>query len=187
MDRQRAALVLLAIVMLVVGFIKGRRYGTEPEVTASFASDRPVGWVQVGGMVAHVGIYPVYDNKMTNTAIKMAEPLCEPTLSPSTISELLAMDGGVSLLIRCSGKDDSGYAEVRPLSAQQRLVLGLPLSVSRATQEELLLVPGIGPVLADRIVQYRHKNGDFGQVEELLRIEGVGEKTLVRLSPFIKP
>lgn len=187
MGRQRTVLMVLALVMLVVVFVKGRHSGKEPAVAAFFVPARPVGWVQVGGMVGHTGTYPVFDKNMTISVIKMAEPLCWPALPLSTISDMLDNDSALALTIHCPDKAGSGYAEVHPLPAQQRLVLGLPLSLSRASLEELALVPGIGPVLADRIVQYRHKNGDFTQIEELLLVEGVGEKTLAKLSSFIKP
>lgn len=186
MNRQRAALMVLAMLMLVVVSIKGRHTGTKPDVAAFYASPETIGWVQVSGMVGQIGTYPIFDKKMTISAIKMAKPLCEPQLPLSTISDMLAADGGLSLQIRCPDAGGRGFAEITPLAAQQRLVLGLPLSLNRATSQELSLVPGIGPVLADRIVQHRHKNGDFKQIEDLLLIEGVGKKTLARFSLFTK-
>lgn len=187
MGRQRAVLMVLATVMLAVTFVKGRHSGKEPVVAAFIVPARPVGWGQVGGMVGYAGTYPVFDKNMTISAIKMADPLCWPALPLSTISDMLDNDSALTLTIHCPDKAGSGYAEVYPLPAQQRLVLGLPLSLSRTSLEELALVPGIGPVLADRIIQYRHKNGDFTQIEELLLVEGVGEKTLAKLSSFVKP
>ncbi|MGQ9780309.1 MAG: helix-hairpin-helix domain-containing protein, partial [Bacillota bacterium] len=60
-----------------------------------------------------------------------------------------------------------------------------PLNVNRASAAELEAVPGIGPTLAARIVAYRGANGPFASLEDLLNVEGIGEKTLARLRPYL--
>lgn len=52
------------------------------------------------------------------------------------------------------------------------------LLLNEAPKEKLVELPGIGPVLADRIIAYREKNGPFQDVSELLRIKGIGNKKL---------
>ncbi len=53
-----------------------------------------------------------------------------------------------------------------------------PLDVNAVTEEELDLLPGIGEVLAGRIVQYREEHGPFQSPEDLLNVDGIGESTL---------
>lgn len=53
-----------------------------------------------------------------------------------------------------------------------------PIDLNTATQDELMALPGIGEVYARMILDYRANNGDFQAVEELLNIEGIGEKRL---------
>lgn len=53
-----------------------------------------------------------------------------------------------------------------------------PLDLNRATALELQELPGIGPVLAERIVAFRERQGPFLSVEDLLQVPGIGEKTL---------
>lgn len=60
-----------------------------------------------------------------------------------------------------------------------------PININTATQAQLDSLPGIGPTLALRIIQYRAKNGPFTSPEELLRVPGIGEKKLAELQPFI--
>lgn len=60
------------------------------------------------------------------------------------------------------------------------------VSINAATSEELQTLPGIGISYAQRIIEYRETNGDFNSVEELVRVRGIGEKTLEKLKPFIK-
>ena len=56
-----------------------------------------------------------------------------------------------------------------------------PLDVNSASAEELAGLPGIGEVLAQRIVDYRTANGPFEAVEDLLSVSGIGEKRLTEL------
>jgi len=52
----------------------------------------------------------------------------------------------------------------------------LALSLNTATVQQLQALPGVGPVLAKRIVEFRQKKGGFKRVEELLAVPGISEK-----------
>ena len=60
-----------------------------------------------------------------------------------------------------------------------------PIDINTATQEQLETLPGIGPVLAGRIIQYRRQHGRFGSVDELLEVKGIGTKRLGELRPLV--
>jgi competence protein ComEA len=59
------------------------------------------------------------------------------------------------------------------------------LDLNRATEEDLKGLPGIGPVLARRIVQYRETQGTFRDVEQLRHVKGLGKKTLERIRALV--
>ncbi len=61
----------------------------------------------------------------------------------------------------------------------------LPRGLERRSAAELLQLPGVGPSLADRILEYRRTSGGFRGVDDLRKIQGIGPTTLERLRPFV--
>jgi len=59
------------------------------------------------------------------------------------------------------------------------------ININYANREELMMLKGIGPVLSERIIQYRKMHGKFKSVDELIKIKGIGPKTLEKLRPCI--
>jgi len=59
------------------------------------------------------------------------------------------------------------------------------VDLNRADRAALQGLPGVGPVLAERILEDRKHNGPFRSVEDLRRVKGIGEKTLERIRPHV--
>ena len=60
-----------------------------------------------------------------------------------------------------------------------------PININTATAEALDLLPGIGPVLAKAIIDYRTEYGPFSTPEDLLNVDGIGPKILAKILPYI--
>ena len=60
----------------------------------------------------------------------------------------------------------------------ETVAVTFPIDINRADAEQLTALPGIGEVLAGRIVAYREENGSFLSIQELQNVEGIGEKRL---------
>lgn len=59
------------------------------------------------------------------------------------------------------------------------------VNINTATVEQLTALPGVGAKLAARIVEYRQKTGGFKSVNELMNVQGVGEKNLAKIQAFL--
>jgi competence protein ComEA len=76
--------------------------------------------------------------------------------------------------------------EDRPHSAPAPSQVQGPLDLNRATTKELEALPGIGEHLARSIIASRNaRGGHFNSVDELLKIDGIGEKTLEKIRPYV--
>ncbi len=59
------------------------------------------------------------------------------------------------------------------------------VNINTATVEQLTTLPGVGPKLAARIVEYRQKSGAFRAPKELLNVQGIGEKNFAKLESWL--
>lgn len=76
-------------------------------------------------------------------------------------------------------------AKKTPAAARVRATPGAPVNLNAATLAQLQTLPGVGASTAQRIVDYRQKNGAFKKVEELMNVKGLGEKSFLKLKPLI--
>lgn len=78
---------------------------------------------------------------------------------------------------------------VSPLHAQTpskpEAKSAVAVNLNTATASELEALPGIGASTAARIIEYRQKNGPFKKIEELMNVQGVGEKSFLKLRALI--
>lgn len=60
------------------------------------------------------------------------------------------------------------------------------IDINTATEQQLTLLPGIGETMAKRIIEYRTENGKFTTIEDLMKVNGIGEKKFLQMKPYIK-
>jgi len=61
-----------------------------------------------------------------------------------------------------------------------------PIDLNRATISELVQLPGVGEVIAKRIVDFREEHGPFKRVDDLMKVKGIGEKSLDKIRPYVR-
>lgn len=184
--KQQQAMLLLAALVVALLLARGRQTGEQSGPAAPLCSEKTPTRLQLAGDLNHPGIYSTTDKYLTIDVITMAHPRCAEQLDAIVALTQVPIHDGMSVRIVCSGPDGRpalGIGEMRPA---QLLTLGIPPDLNRMTADELVFVPGIGPRLAERIVVYRQENGDYETIEQLLQVEGIGEKTVRKLSQYVK-
>jgi competence protein ComEA len=78
----------------------------------------------------------------------------------------------------------SAQESARPAAKAAAAAAGV-VNLNTATVAQLETLPGIGKATAERILEYRQKNGGFKKVEDLMNVRGIGEKSFLKMKPLI--
>lgn len=73
-----------------------------------------------------------------------------------------------------------------PAPSASAAAVGRLININTAPASELELLPGVGPAMAGRIIEYRRQNGPFRSVDSLDEVKGIGPRTLEKLRPLIR-
>ena len=80
------------------------------------------------------------------------------------------------------GSDDVDHVEH---AAPKRKAVSGKLNLNTATEDQLVMLPGVGPSKAERVVTWRQKHGAFKRVADLRHVKGFGYKTIKKLEPYL--
>jgi len=72
-----------------------------------------------------------------------------------------------------------------PAAAKDGAATIATVNLNTATQAQLETLPGIGSKAAQRILEYRQKNGSLKKPEDLMNVKGIGEKAFLKLKPYL--
>ena len=171
--QKRSLLALSAIVVATSAFFVVRGTSQEiavvaPELTVTESVAEVT--VDVAGAVNKPGVYSLPINSRVIDALKAAGD----TLNGADLSDInlaRVIKDGEQVYIYPPQK---GGSSVRVSPQRAKAKQTGPIALNRASAKELESLDGIGPVLAARIVAYRKVNGPFLNVEDLLKVSGIG-------------
>lgn len=112
------------------------------------------------------------------------------------LSAAILIGSGISLGVGLFGSQTTEVEDVQPFGLKEFKPEGFrnvlsdqkineKININTASADELDLLPGIGPVYAQRIVDYRSKNGPFKTIAEIQNVAGIGPKTFEKLKGSI--
>jgi competence protein ComEA len=188
-DRRR--LLVAGIVAVVVLALAGRvllRPGTAsappPIRVAPRAAAAPRTaqlYVDVVGAVRRPGLYRVHTGARVADAVARAGgPTGKADVELVNLAALVA--DGEQVVVPQRGATVGAGAGAGATSAPSG-----PVHLNSATLEQLDALPGVGPVTAQKIVDYRTQHGGFGSVDELDAVPGIGPARLADLRPLVAP
>lgn len=137
----------------------------------SLSLQQPTFFVHVVGEVVNPGIYVIESNSRLFDAIFAAGGFTK-SADQSSVNLAREVSDGEQVIVMPIGAanaqisgSESSFGRAEPL-----------VSINRASQVELESLPGVGPTLAGRMVDWRTANGGFKRKEDLLKVTGIGQK-----------
>jgi competence protein ComEA len=147
--------------------------------------DRGAVYVHVAGAVRRPGLVRLAPGTRVASAL---ERVGGPTRRADlTLVNLAArVQDGQQIVVPVAGAAPAAAGSA-PSGTSAGAVPGAKVHLSTATVDQLDEVDGIGPTLAERIIEYRDAHGGFRSVQELAEVEGIGEKRLATLREALQP
>jgi competence protein ComEA len=181
-ESQKRALVTISL--LAIGFAcllfattRGSAIAQEtPKPLLSLSPVKQTILVHVAGKVKKPDVYPLLQGSRVADAIKAAGG-AKKGVDLSDINLARILIDGEQIYV--------GYVAAVDRSTPKNSVKKYSgiVNINRATKAEFDSLVGIGPVIAGKIVTYRNQNGSFMAIEDLLKVSGIGAKTLERIRP----
>jgi competence protein ComEA len=149
--------------------------------------------VQVAGEVAHPGVYRVPAGARVNDAVQRAGGLTRRA-DQAGVNLVARVQDGQQVIVPRRGAGGGAVASAGSAGGGVGAGGGAgggpsggPVSLSSATVAQLDALDGIGPTLAQRIVDYRQAHGGFRSVDQLRDVSGIGDKRFEALRKAVTP
>jgi len=140
--------------------------------------------VYVAGEVANAGVFKLDGEARVCQALDQARPL--PTADLERLNLAAKLEDGQAVIVPALGDEANPNA---PGMESGSALLGQDsgkVNINSASVQELdQKLPGIGPAIAQRIVDYRSSHGNFSRIEDLKEVSGIGEKKFSDLEALI--
>jgi len=180
--QKRGLAIIAALVVLISALFVIR--GSSQEVVAAPAPleitdiAQQTLMVDVAGAVINPGVYSLPLNSRVVAAIKAAGGL-KKGADTSDINQARILRDGEQIYVYPA-------ATAFSRSTGTPIRKNGPIMINRATAKDFESLDGIGPVLANRIVAYRKINGPFTAVEDLLKVQGIGQSKFAQFKEKLR-
>lgn len=181
----RAVAAVSVVLVAAVGFAGQQYWSARPQPVTAPALVAPSPTAAGSGRI------------LVDVSGKVRDPGVRRLPAGSRVEDALVAAGGVR-----PGTDITGLNRARVLMDGEQVLVGAPappptgggaapapgpLSLGTATADQLDGLPGVGPVLAQHIVDFRTARGGFRSVEELRQVNGIGERRFADLRKLVRP
>lgn len=149
------------------------------ELTSENIEEETTYIVDIKGEVNRPGVYEVNTTSRVNDVIQLAGGFTDEA-DQNFVNLAQKVQDEMVIIIPKIGE------EHQILSGSSNMTIDdSRVNINQASKEELETLPGIGPAKAQAILDFREENGSFKEVEDLLQVNGIGEKTLENLIEYI--
>jgi competence protein ComEA len=178
---QKRALAIIGVIVVVLSVLIVIRGNTQTHVSPEIVPvtiAEPEIIVDVAGAVNNPGVYTLTGKSRVIDAIKAAGDSA-PGADLSTINLARILNDGEQIYV------DSTVVYPSGVRVSKSIHTG-PININRATAKQLDGLDGIGPVIAQRIVDYRKKNGSFISIDDLQKVSGIGAAKFAQIKAKVR-
>jgi competence protein ComEA len=141
--------------------------------------------VQIKGEVLHPGVFTLEADSRVEDLIKYAGGFTAEADKDRVISLAKKLRDEECIIIPKIGEDVSNlHANINNVTEESNE--NEIINVNTATKEELMELPGIGETIAQNIIDYREKNGEFNNEEDLKNVDRIGDKMIEKIKEKIE-
>lgn len=179
-NQKRALLIIGAVLLLLSVFIvfRGNSEASAIPEALPITVVEPEIFVDVTGAVNKPGVYSLTGKSRVIDAIKAAGDSA-PGADLSTINLARIVNDGEQIYV------DSTVINSAGVRVSKTVHTG-PININRATAHQLDALDGIGPVIAQRIVDYRKVNGSFVSIDDLQKVSGIGAAKFAQIKAKVR-
>lgn len=182
-QRRGIAILALSAIAVALFFYFSARGEAVPQVreigTSSSATQSPapglVIYIDVAGKVKSPGVYQLPDGSRVIDAITIAGGV-RRGVDTSHINLARKLVDGEQVLIT-----SKKFQSISPSTGRKSIFTG-KVSINSGTKAQFDSLPGIGPVLAQRIIDHRNKNGPFAQISDIQNVSGIGASIFAQIA-----
>ena len=184
-EQEKALLILFAGFLIIGGLFVALNMGGKAQALPAVKVPEapaiaPIVVIDVAGKVNKPGVYKLPSGSRAIDAVnaaggaKKGVDLSDINLAHTLMDGEQIVIGAPKVITTSKGKGSS------------KVKLSGPLNINNASAAQLDALPGIGPVMAGRIITYREKNGPFKAIEDLRKVSGMGASKFAQLQSLIR-
>lgn len=193
-NQEKITIILLLIVIIVgAGIVLNKNINKEDNFIINRASDIsennpaiqmeiPPVIIHIAGAVKNPGVYQLEATDRIVDAVKIAGGASEEA-NLDLINLAALLKDGQKIIIPCKTYSETGeeintnaYNYVASAYSSSPVSNSAKININTANANMLQTLPGIGPVLSERIIEYRNQNGLFGMIDDVKDVSGIAEK-----------
>lgn len=178
--QKRALLIIGSLLLVLSVFIvaRGNSQPNEAMQVIPITIEEPEIFVDVTGAVNKPGVYTLTGKSRVIDAIKAAGDSA-PGADLSTINLARVLNDGEQIYVDSTVVNSSGVRVSKAVHSG-------PININRATARQLDALDGVGPVIAQRIVDYRKINGSFLTIDDLQKVSGIGAAKFAQIKAKVR-
>lgn len=178
---QKRSLLIIGIVLILLSIVivaRGNTQVSAPIEITPITIAEPEILVDVTGAVNNPGVYTLTGKSRVIDAIKAAGDSA-PGADLSTLNLARVLADGEQIYVDTTVVNSNGVRVSKPVHSG-------PININRATARQLDALDGIGPVIAQRIIDYRKINGSFLSIDDLQKVSGIGAAKFAQIKAKVR-